>query len=105
MGQPQPSPRGIAFEFFCAAMNVGSASADAAPTSRPLKRTLLEALMRSIAILIAFLPSFVLAADLSLTRDGKSAYAIVTAAQPSASETLAAEELANYIKQIAGANL
>jgi len=61
--------------------------------------------MRSIALFVSLVPSLAFAADLSLTRDGKSGYTIVTPAQPSDSETLAAEELAKYLKQISGANL
>src|ERR1051325_3816360 len=61
--------------------------------------------MRLIAIVISIFPSFVIAADISLVREGKSSYAIVTPAEPTSSESLAATELAKYFKLISGATL
>ncbi|MBU4199367.1 MAG: hypothetical protein KJ919_05525, partial [Verrucomicrobia bacterium] len=44
-------------------------------------------------------------ASITLVKDGKSSYTIVAPASPTPQEKLAGEELAKYLKQIAGAEL
>lgn len=58
-------------------------------------------------LLVLWQAGFTLSAagDVTLVRDGKSDYSIIAPAQPSPAESLAAEEVARYVKAMSGAEL
>jgi hypothetical protein len=56
-------------------------------------------------VMTLFACAFASAAEVAIVRDGRAGATIVTSASPAPAETLAAEEIARYVRQISGADL